>query len=147
MSESKFQANPAAFIPHIRNPNRAALEALIVKPEVERALLARIRKKAALYARELDMRGEPVGDDLAGSVDSVPRGDHVGAESIRRTGRFKVDIDAVEHLYAKYLIPLTKEVEVVCRLLRDPLIGSLIFSRSSICYSGWMVCRKRRYRN
>lgn len=113
MSESKFRSHPSAFIPHIRNPNRAALEALIVKPEVERALLARIRKKATIYARELDMRGEPVdaSSDQA-NVEGTPRGDHAGAETIVKSGRFKIDIDAVEHLYSKYLIPLTKEVEV-----------------------------------
>ena len=60
VSESKFQANPAAFIPLIKSRDTPALEALITKPEVERALLARLRKKATLYARELGMDGEPL---------------------------------------------------------------------------------------
>ena len=60
VSESKFQANPSAFIPLIQNCDTAGLEALITKPEVERALLARLRKKATLYARELGMDGEPI---------------------------------------------------------------------------------------
>lgn len=60
VSESKFQAHPAAFIPLIKSRDASGLEALITKPEVERALLARLRKKAMLYARELGMDGEPI---------------------------------------------------------------------------------------
>ncbi|KAH7099558.1 chorismate mutase [Auriculariales sp. MPI-PUGE-AT-0066] len=61
VSESKFRDHPADFVPHILNPNREVLEALITKPAVERALLERL---------------------------------------------------SVHDLYEKYIIPLTKEVEV-----------------------------------
>ena len=60
VSESKFQAHPAVFIPLIKARDTSGLEGLITKPEVERALLARLRKKATLYARELGMDGEPI---------------------------------------------------------------------------------------
>ena len=60
VSESKFQAHPAVFIPLIKARDTSGLEALITKPEVERALLARLRKKATLYSRELGMDGEPI---------------------------------------------------------------------------------------
>lgn len=61
------------------------------------------------------MRGEPLENPSDEHVlEGTPKGDHVGAETV--SGRFKIDLDAVEHLYAKYLIPLTKEVEV-----REPL--------------------------
>ena len=89
VSESKFRADPAAFIPHILNPNRAALDALITKPEVERKLLQRLRKKAEVYALNFSPEGEPSGD----------------------AGR-KIDVDAIVELYEHYIIPLTKEVEV-----------------------------------
>ncbi|KAJ7863056.1 chorismate mutase [Mycena olivaceomarginata] len=52
VSESKFQDNPAAFIPHIQQRNRTALDGLISKPEVERKLLQRLNKKAFTYAQE-----------------------------------------------------------------------------------------------
>ncbi|KAK0523245.1 chorismate mutase aro7 [Tilletia horrida] len=58
VSESKFQSNPAAFIPHILakpEPNRAALERLITKPEVEAALLVRLEQKAKVYGQDLDL--------------------------------------------------------------------------------------------
>lgn len=93
VSESKFIANPAAFIPHILTPNRAALEALITKPEVERKLLQRLRKKAAIYAQEFSADGDAI-------VNS------------HMNGSAKIDVDGVVELYESYIIPLTKEVEV-----------------------------------
>jgi chorismate mutase len=97
VSESKFSAHPSAFIPHIRNPDRGKLEALITKPEVEARLLQRLRKKAAMYAQEFAPDGEPLGE-----------GAGVG----------KIDVDGVVELYENYIIPLTKEIEVGC--LRSP---------------------------
>ncbi|KAF8442838.1 chorismate mutase [Boletus edulis BED1] len=90
VSESKFSADPAAFIPHILEPNRQALEALITKPEVERKLLLRLRKKASTYAQDLN-----------------PDGDAIAVH-----GTAKIDVDGVVELYENYIIPLTKEVEV-----------------------------------
>lgn len=99
VSESKFIENPAAFIPHILNPNREALEALITKPEVERKLLQRLRKKALVYAQDFAPDGEPRGDAA------------------------KIDVDGVVELYESYIIPLTKEVEV--RLNVTPILDAL----------------------
>ncbi|KAH7922948.1 chorismate mutase [Leucogyrophana mollusca] len=93
VSESKFADKPSAFIPHILKPNRAALEALITKPEVELRLLQRLRKKAATYAQDF----APDGEAIAGS--------HLN-------GNAKIDVDGVVELYENYIIPLTKEVEV-----------------------------------
>ncbi|KAF4577210.1 chorismate mutase aro7 [Pleurotus pulmonarius] len=99
VSESKFQANPAAFIPHILQPNPEALDALITKPEVERKLLQRLRKKAVTYAQEV------IGEDAPS-----PCIDQQNA---------KLDVDGVVDFYENWLIPLTKKVEVdylLCRL-------------------------------
>lgn len=90
MSESKFRDDPAAFIPHIHSRDRDALAALITKPEVEKKLLQRLRKKANLYALNFSPEGEPLND-------SATR---------------KIDVDGVVELYEHYIIPLTKEVEV-----------------------------------
>jgi chorismate mutase len=91
VSESKFIEHPSAFVPHIQNSNRSALEALITKPEVERKLLLRLRKKATLYAQDFAPDGEPMSDPSSAS---------------------KIDVDGVVELYEHYIIPLTKEVEV-----------------------------------
>ncbi|KAG1746011.1 chorismate mutase [Suillus paluster] len=93
VSESKFLENPAAFVPHILTPNRAALDALITKPEVERKLLQRLRKKAAIYAQEFSADGDAI---VSSHLD----------------GTAKIDVDGVVELYEGYIIPLTKEVEV-----------------------------------
>jgi chorismate mutase len=86
VSESKFIENPSAFIPHIRSRNTKELEALITKPEVEKKLLLRLRKKADTYAQ-----------------DFPPEGMH---------GTSKIDVEGVVDLYENFIIPLTKEVEV-----------------------------------
>lgn len=90
VSESKFIDHPSAFIPHIQSPNRPALEALITKPEVEKRLLLRLRKKAETYAQDFAPDGELLG----------------GGPSA------KIDVDGVVELYESYIIPLTKEIEV-----------------------------------
>jgi len=95
VSESKFQENPAAFIPHILDRNRTALGGLITKPEVERKLLQRLQKKAATYAQDFAPDGE-FKRNADGNVDV--------------TG--KIDVDGVVDLYESFIIPLTKEVEV-----------------------------------
>lgn len=94
VSESKFIENPSAFIPHILNPDREALEALITKPEVERKLLERLRRKAATYAQDFHADGEVVATNGKASNSS------------------KIDVEGVVDLYESYIIPLTKEVEV-----------------------------------
>lgn len=106
VSESKFRADPGAFVPHILNPNRAALDALITKPEVERKLLQRLRKKAEVYALNFSPEGEPSGD----------------------AGR-KIDVDAIVELYEHYIIPLTKEVEV---RLSVPYRGAVLRPRDRL---------------
>jgi chorismate mutase len=69
VSESKFRADPAAFIPHIRSRNTDALAALITKPEVERRLLLRLRKKVRRVA--LCTRCGPLSLQRSGSLAAV----------------------------------------------------------------------------
>ena len=96
VSESKFIADPAAFIPHIKQRNRGALERLITKPEIERQLLLRLYKKAETYAQDIYADGEK------------PRINGVNGKK----NQGKIDPDGVLDLYESYIIPLTKEVEV-----------------------------------
>ena len=51
-------------MPHIQSRNRAALEALITKPEVELKLLQRLRQKAELYALNVDADGERIANEV-----------------------------------------------------------------------------------
>jgi len=93
VSESKFAEKPSEFVPHILNGNRSALGALVTKPEVERRLLQRLRKKAATYAQDFAPDGEIKVSTSGG----------------------KIDVDGVVDLYESFIIPLTKEVEVTCQ--------------------------------
>jgi chorismate mutase len=110
VSESKFIDKPSAFIPHIQNPNRLALEALITKPEVELKLLHRLRKKAATYGQDFAPDGEALKDSIV-------------------NGSAKVDVDGVVDLYESYIIPLTKEIEVSLNLYIS-LIAAKVLSLS-----------------
>ena|SRR5258708_4705753 len=125
VSESKFQAHPSAFIPLIKKRNIGGLEALITKPEVERALLARLRKKATLYARELGMDGEPIIVFDPPALDEKPAKTCVNGVENGNAGvppaesqfevkrhKFRIEVADVEQLYQNWIIPLTKEVEV-----------------------------------
>jgi chorismate mutase len=114
VSESKFQDNPAAFIPHIQQRNRTALDGLISKPEVERKLLQRLNKKAFTYAQEFTPDGEINRDEITAK---------------------KIDIDSVVDLYESFIIPLTKEVEVILNVQHSALYFDRR-SRSTIFYSG-----------
>lgn len=103
VSESKFAACPSSFIPHIQNPNPSALEALITKPEVERALLERLAKKAYIYGHGLIPDGR--GDRRTGDIDP------------------KIDASDVKMIYEEVIIPLTKRAEV--RSCSSPLFYCL----------------------
>ncbi|KAJ3547899.1 hypothetical protein NMY22_g1471 [Coprinellus aureogranulatus] len=107
VSESKFMSDPAAFIPHIIKPNRDALEKLITKPEVERKLLSRLQKKAAIYAQDIGPDGDPISTKGA---NGAANGNGYGGASL--SDSLKLDVDGVVDLYESYIIPLTKEVEV-----------------------------------
>lgn len=100
VSESKFINDPAAFIPYIQSRDREALEALITKPEVEMKLLGRLQKKVETYS-----------PDIAADGDSAPKTN--GINGFRKLNGGKIDIDGVLDLYESYIIPLTKEVEVI----------------------------------
>lgn len=88
VSESKFRADPAAFVPPIRARDREALASLITKPAVEAILLKRVAQKAEIYGQNLDQ---------AHIVDETQR---------------KIQSQEVVRLYKEFIVPLTKEVEV-----------------------------------
>lgn len=97
VSESKFRAEPAAFIPHILSRNRDALADLITKPAVEAALLVRLAEKAKVYGQDMD---------------------RPGATPQEREKERKIEVDTVVSIYKSFVIPLTKQVEVDYLLTR-----------------------------
>ena len=71
--------------------DRAGILDRLTKPEVEAAVLERVRHKAAAYGRD-------IADESAGSSDLDPA--------------------AIQTMYRDYIIPLTKDVEIDYLMLR-----------------------------
>jgi chorismate mutase len=94
VAESKYQAASNDLQQYIDAKDEEGILAQITKPEVEAKLLQRVEKKAMTYGRV---------------VDDTQKED---------VGEYKIDPQKVVHLYRKYIIPLTKEVEVVYLLSR-----------------------------
>ena len=84
VAESKFLSNLKTFSKFIKAKDSDELMKLITNQKVEDKLLVRVEKKAATYGQEI------------GSI----------------CGEYKIQPDFVAELYKKWIIPLTKEVEV-----------------------------------
>ena len=88
VSESKFLSDVETFTDAIKRKDIKKLEDLITKPQVEAALLDRLKKKAQHYGQDYDV------------VDGQSNYD------------MKVKPEVVVNMYKDHVIPLTKEVEV-----------------------------------
>jgi chorismate mutase len=90
VAESKFQAERDALMDRIHARDREALMGMITNNEVEEKLLKRVERKAATYGQEVDSPNP----------------------------EYKIKPAFVAELYKKWIIPLTKEVEVEYLLKR-----------------------------
>lgn len=101
---------PSVGTPHrytalIRNVDAAGLMAELTKPEVEKKVLARVRLKAAAY-----------GQDPQNADSAKP----------------KVHPDTIAYMYGRWVMPLTKEVQVAYLLARlDPPVVAVVGRKSS----------------
>ncbi|KAF9976764.1 chorismate mutase aro7 [Actinomortierella ambigua] len=94
IAEAKFQ-NPAeqeTYIRLIKAKDRDGIMELLTNRKVEEALLRRLRRKAMIYGADISETGDIVRED-----DSAAS---------------KISPDVVVDLYERFVIPLTKEVEV-----------------------------------
>ena len=83
VAEAKYRENPEAFGELCRRGDAETLRERITDPEVERAVLDRVKRKAETYCRELSRSGGPTADPAA-----------------------------LEETYRHYIIPLNKDVQV-----------------------------------
>ncbi|KAJ3112733.1 chorismate mutase aro7 [Phlyctochytrium bullatum] len=101
VAEAKFQ-DPKyhdEYVRLIKARDSRGIEDLLTNKAVEERVLRRLRKKAMIYGQEIE-------DDSTqpqGSSEDKP---------------FKLPLDVVTNLYEKFVIPLTKEVEVEYLLIR-----------------------------
>ncbi|MBU1695253.1 MAG: chorismate mutase [Verrucomicrobia bacterium] len=90
VAESKCRARPEQYDSLIRSSDADGLREAVTDAEVERAVLDRVARKAATYSRELEaMPGQSVADHAA-----------------------------VRDLYARWIIPMNKDVQVLYLLER-----------------------------
>ena len=90
VAESKYQTDPGKFRPMIRARDSEGIMQGITDPVVETRVLARVGLKAQTYGQDVD------GD----------------------TTQFKIDPERVVEVYSRWIIPLTKDVQVAYLLQR-----------------------------
>ncbi|KAI8058069.1 chorismate mutase [Syncephalis plumigaleata] len=98
IAEAKFIADPEGYTKLIRANDRVAIERLLTAPEVEARLLRRLRRKAFIYGQDITEDGTVVCDS------------NEATNNLKSP--IKINLDLVVELYEKFVIPLTKEVEV-----------------------------------
>ncbi|CAN0857758.1 Chorismate mutase 1, chloroplastic [Linum grandiflorum] len=96
VAESKFRENPNEYKAAIEAQDKDGLMALLTYPEVERKVEERVEVKARTFAREVIMK--------EGKAECEPV--------------YKIDPTLVADLYGKWIMPLTKEVQVQYLLRR-----------------------------
>ncbi|CAI0454137.1 unnamed protein product, partial [Linum tenue] len=96
VAESKFRANPSEYKTAIEAQDREGLMALLTYPEVEERVKERVEMKARTFALEVTMK--------EGKVES---------ETV-----YKIEPHLVADLYGRWIMPLTKKVQVEYLLRR-----------------------------
>ncbi|KAK7351347.1 hypothetical protein VNO77_10726 [Canavalia gladiata] len=88
VAEVKFRESRKDYEPLIRAKDREALMNLLTSKSVEEIVVKRVGKKAMVFGQEVSVDGDVKGN------------------------KYKVDPSVVSNLYQKWIIPLTKLVEV-----------------------------------
>ncbi|TPX63105.1 chorismate mutase [Spizellomyces sp. 'palustris'] len=98
VAEAKFKdaKDHDRYVSLIKARDREGIMQLLTNHAVEERLLRRLRRKALVYGQEID-------DDA---------GDATSGQQIKGQGQPRIPHDVVADMYEKYVIPLTKEVEV-----------------------------------
>ncbi|XP_058114071.1 chorismate mutase 2-like [Magnolia sinica] len=94
VAEPKFRDAPQDYGPAIRAKDRDALMKLLTSESVEELIKKRVKKKAMMFGQEVGL----------GDKSNKPK--------------YKINPSAVSHLYGKWVMPLTKLVEVEYLLRR-----------------------------
>ncbi|KND02300.1 chorismate mutase [Spizellomyces punctatus DAOM BR117] len=98
VAEAKFKdaKDHDQYVSLIKARDREGIMQLLTNHAVEEKLLRRLRRKALVYGQEID-------DDA---------GDATSGQQTKGQGQPRIPHDVVADMYEKYVIPLTKEVEV-----------------------------------
>ncbi|CAG8495130.1 6059_t:CDS:2 [Dentiscutata heterogama] len=96
VAEAKFrdpELQPK-YIEYIKSRDSKAIEELLTNKKVEEALLKRLKRKALIYGQDITEAGD------------------FKLDAEHPSKYLKINVDLVVELYEKWVIPLTKEVEV-----------------------------------
>ncbi|KAI9279171.1 chorismate mutase [Sporodiniella umbellata] len=94
IAESKFRSNQSEYIELALAEDRQKIDELLTNKEVEKQVLERLRRKALVYGQTLDEEQEGTSKHL------------------------RIPVELVVKLYERWVIPLTKEVEVDYLIVR-----------------------------
>ena len=94
IAESKFRSNPTEYIQLALAEDRKKIDELLTNKKVEEQVLERLRRKALVYGQTLDEEQEGTSKHL------------------------RIPVELVVDLYKRWVIPLTKEVEVDYLIIR-----------------------------
>ena len=94
IAESKFRSDPEEYARLARANDRHAINELLTNRAVEKKLLERLRRKALVYGQTMDQEEEGTNRNL------------------------RIPVQLVVDLYERWVIPLTKEVEVDYLIVR-----------------------------
>lgn len=94
VAEAKFRADPEQYRRLISNRDQDAIMQTLTSTDVEKKVVERVRRKAAIF-----------GQDITDSNDG-------------QASSFKVEPSTVAQLYEKWIMPLTKQVQVAYLLRR-----------------------------
>ncbi|KAK3838879.1 MAG: chorismate mutase, partial [Linnemannia gamsii] len=124
IAESKFMdpTQQKTYIRLIQNKDRDAIMELLTNRTVEAALLRRLRRKALIYGSDITETGEVVTKEdqeaPTTSTTAANNGDNKQQQQHQEQSSRKIQADVVVDLYERFVIPLTKEVEVEYLLQR-----------------------------
>ncbi len=117
VAESKYRSNPEEYERLVENNDAEGVMALLTNAIVEEKVLKRAKLKATTYGREPmlpELPEKKVHDDMTSFVSAAAASAVASAlEALgEKNNAGKVDPAVIEDIYRKFIIPLTKDVEV-----------------------------------
>ncbi|KAF9409523.1 chorismate mutase aro7 [Podila epigama] len=116
IAEAKFMdpAEQPTYIRLIQAKDRDGIMELLTNRTVEAALLRRLRRKAMIYGHDITETGDIILDDTSNNNNN----NNNNKDNKDKEKEQKISPDVVVDLYERFVIPLTKEVEVEYLLQR-----------------------------
>ncbi|KAJ3159462.1 chorismate mutase aro7 [Geranomyces michiganensis] len=104
VAEAKFNGpEHDSYVALIKAQDRDGIMQLLTNLDVEKRLLARLRRKALVYGQEIEEEQQN---------QQAPPSSSSSSATAAAASHLRIPLDVVSNMYERYVIPLTKEVEV-----------------------------------